>query len=548
MARTPLMRTLRKFFLDYCTARAQGVSLAALEQLRRDGSPAAAPISTRRDFLRYSGAAAAALALPKRGFAAAQPRVAIVGAGIAGLGCALTLADRGIASTIYEASHRVGGRMFSNRTGYWADAQVSEWGGELIDTGHKTMRRLARRFGLPLDNLLDAQAPGAQDTYHFFGRYYSQAQANRDFSALFNALQADLEAAPFPTAFDSFTPAGQVLDHMSVYQWIESRVPGGHASPLGQLLDKAYAIEYAADTTDQSALNILYLLAFQPDPTGRTLAVFGESDEAFHIRGGNDQLPRAIARHLGVTETIRFGKRLVSLRRRGGAGHTLVFEGGGASEEVRADIVVLALPFAVLRDLDIAHAGFDARKITAICELGRGVSAKLQLQFDQRSWAGPGPWPGVASGGSYADTGYQASWEVTRAQAGQSGILTFFSAGSVAAGAVSERAFATAHNALVVADARRALNQVQPVYPGLPGSWNGRATQSLWHKHPNARLAYAYYKVGQYTRFGGYEKARQGSVFFCGEHTSTDFQGFMEGGASEGVRAGREVARTIQGR
>jgi monoamine oxidase len=33
----------------------------------------------------------------------------------------------------------------------------------------------------------------------------------------------------------------------------------------------------------------------------------------------------------------------------------------------------------------------------------------------------------------------------------------------------------------------------------------------------------------------------QGSIHFAGEHCSQDFQGYMEGGASEGVRAGQEV-------
>ena len=51
--------------------------------------------------------------------AGSAPRVAIVGAGIAGLNAALTLQDKGIASTVYEASDRVGGRMHSDRSGYW---------------------------------------------------------------------------------------------------------------------------------------------------------------------------------------------------------------------------------------------------------------------------------------------------------------------------------------------------------------------------------------------------------------------------------------------
>ena len=37
-------------------------------------------------------------------------------------------------------------------------------------------------------------------------------------------------------------------------------------------------------------------------------------------------------------------------------------------------------------------------------------------------------------------------------------------------------------------------------------------------------------------------------MLFCGEHTSIDFQGFMEGGAEQGRRAARELARIIRGR
>lgn len=94
-------------------------------------------------------------------------------------------------------------------------------------------------------------------------------------------------------------------------------------------------------------------------------------------------------------------------------------------------------------------------------------------------------------------------------------------------------------------DAQRALAQVEPVFPGLSAVWNQRVTQSLPHKSPFFRASYAYYRVGQYTGFGGYERIRQGGVFFCGEHTSLGFQGFMEGGASEGARVARQLTRLI---
>jgi hypothetical protein len=77
-----------------------------------------------------------------------QTTVAIVGAGLAGLSAALTLHDADVTATVYEAADQAGGRVHSNTTGYWRDGQVSEWCGELINTDHQTVLRLARRFGL----------------------------------------------------------------------------------------------------------------------------------------------------------------------------------------------------------------------------------------------------------------------------------------------------------------------------------------------------------------------------------------------------------------
>lgn len=496
---------------------------------------------SRRKFLAGAAVGAAALALPKAARATGhQPTIAIVGGGIAGLTCALRLRDRGYASTVYEAAGRVGGRMFSNTSNNFAANQVTEWCGELIDTGHTTVRRLARRYNLPLDNLLAAQPNGSTEIYRFANQYYAKSQADADFLAMADIVAADLEGAGFPTTFDSFTPLGQELDRMSVHEWIETRVPGGHAAPLGQLLDVAYNIEYGADTHIQSALNLLYLLAFQPDENG--FEIFGESDEKFHIRGGNQQLPEAIADDLGAG-TVKRGFRLARLRDTPNGRYRLTFERGGGSVEVVADYVVLALPFAVLRKLDISGVALTARKRRAIRELGRGHNGKLQLQFAQRRWLGTGPWPGKANGSTYSDTGYQASWEATRAQAGTPGILVLYSGGSVTDAMKTQSAFATVTDPKVLQDVARGLAQLAPVIPGL--DWNGRATQALPHRSPLFEASYAYYEAGQYTDFGGIEGRPEGGIFFCGEHTSQDFQGFMEGGASTGVRAARELIEQI---
>jgi monoamine oxidase len=535
MARTPLLKSIVQLARDAKASRESGIPIDELRDIR--ASRRTERLS-RRAFLAGSAAGVAALAIPRRAHAAGQPKITIVGGGIAGLNCALTLRDKGFSSTVYEASGRVGGRMFSN-TGYFAANQVSEWCGELIDTGHHTVRNLAARYSLPLDDLHGAEPNGSTETYFFDGHYYPKTQADADFAAIADVVDADLAGAGYPTLYNAFTPEGFALDHMSIYDWIDSRIPGGHQSALGQLLDTAYNIEYGAETTQQSSLNLLYLLAFQPTASG--LDVFGESDERFHIRGGNQRLPEAIAADLG--SAVVTGHKLVRISQTANGRYRLTFERAGGTVEVVSDYVVLALPFAVLANVDTSGAGFDAKKNQAIQQLGRGHNGKLQLQFAQRGWLGAGPWPGKANGSSYSDTGYQASWEVTRAQPGTPGIIVMYSGGNVTDGMKTTSPFATATDAKVVQDANRGLGQLASVYPNL--AWNNRATQSLPHKSPLFGASYSYWRVGQYTGFSGYEGAPQGGVYFCGEHTSQDFQGFMEGGASTGEQTGKDLIKLL---
>jgi monoamine oxidase len=564
MARTPLLRALETLARDHAAAEALGMTP---EDVRRAREKAAAGGTTRREFLRTLGAGAAgALLAPtlleRVAQAATPPRIAIVGAGISGLSAALTLADGGLPSTVYESSGRVGGRMFSNSSstgggGYWDQEQVSEWCGELVDTGHKTIQALCRRFDLILDDLKTAQPAGATETYYFGGDYYPNDLADKDFQPVWKALKREVTDAGYPTLYYRSTPRGRELDLMSLFEWIERYVPGGHGSRMGQLLDVAYNIEYGAETVDQSSLNMIYLLGYNSS-TGN-FRIFGASDERYHIRGGNQRLPLEIARSL-PSGTVQTGYRLRSIAQDPTA-VTLVFDTALGSKTVTADYAILALPFAVLRNLDYAgaqlgsgaehaptypDAGADP-KTYAIKNLGRGNNGKLMVQFASRLWNQRGPW-GVGNGSSYSDLGYQAAWEVSRAQALPSGMLVGYSGGDVTASYRQTSPYTTSKNGLTNGYAADLVSQLDVVYPGLGALWNGKANLSLPPRDPNFNCSYSYWKVGQYTAFSGVEKERRGRIHFAGEHCSQDFQGFMEGGASEGVRAGNEVAARVVGK
>ena len=535
MRRTPLMRALQRLAGDHRAATQLGIEV---EEYR--DRQAEARIS-RREFVKRTGAVGAAVAiggpvaLARSARAAGTPRIAIIGGGIAGLTAALTLQDKGVYSDVYESSGRVGGRMHSDwqefGTSFWANGQQAELCGELIDSNHKTILQLAQRFKLATVDLLQAQPNGTQDMYWIFGADYPYDEATEDFKPIHNTLQGQVQATSYPTLHDNFTAAGQFFDRMTLHDWIANYVPGGHGSRMGALLNAAYNEEYGAETTDQSALNLIYLLGYKSGPG--TWSIYGASDERYHLVGGNSKLPVAIANAL-TSSSVHLGYRMTAIALANDGSIKVSFDNG---KTVTADHVVLCMSFAVLRTLNYKKAGFDALKQTAITQLGASRNAKLDLQFDTRLWNAYG-----GTGSLYSNLPFQSGWEVTRAQAGASGILVEYPGAEVAGSMGQSNPYTTtATNPQVITYAQQFLSQLEPIFPGITAQWNSKAMLSTPVTDPNFLCSYSYWKPGQYTGFSGYELARQGNIHFAGEHCSINFQGYMEGGASEGVRAANEI-------
>ena len=511
MARTPTARYLE-----------EAVEAVAAEEGRT---------LSRRRLLRDAGIAGLTLAaagrLAPRAQSATAPRIVVVGAGLAGLACAYRLKQAGYVAQVHDAADRVGGRCWTIR-GEFADGQVAEHGGELIDQGHTAIRQLAGELGLKLDNLLQGERNGTEPSYYFDGAHYSFEQATADLKGIWQKLHSDVSQASYPTLYSGFTQRGFELDQMSIVDWINESVPGGINSRLGQLLDIAYNIEYGAESSEQSALNLLYLLGYVGAGQFR---VFGKSNEKYHVRGGNDQITTRLA--TALPGQITLGSELVSIRLRSDGAYALGLRRRGSTKAVVADRVVLALPFAVLRaSVDYSEAGFKQLKRTAIAEQGMGTNSKLHVQFRTRHWESLG-----SNGDTVADTGYQNTWDVTRAQPGRSGILVDYTGGRIGASFGS---------GTPTSRAQEFLAQIEPVLPGISAQWNGRAFVDFWTGNRYTRGSYSYWKVGQYTKFAGVEREIEGACHFCGEHTSIDYQGYLNGAVETGERGAGEVIEALR--
>jgi monoamine oxidase len=522
MAHTPLASRLGEAVSVVSEAAARGTSTDQVLAERAGGL-------TRRQVLAggaglaVAGALGGGLSLAN---AATAPRIVVVGGGLAGLTCTYRLKQAGYRAELHEASDRLGGRCWTLR-GAFADGQFVERGGELVDQGHTHIRHLAQQLGLQLDNLLQAERNGSEPTYYFDGAPYPLRQATLDLHDVWQTIHSDVSAASYPTLHDSYTPRGYELDHMSIRDWINVSVPGGIRSRLGQLLDVAYNIEYGAETSQQSSLNLLYLLGYSGQ--GR-IRIFGPSNEKYRVRGGNDQIPARLSSALAGQITLN--SQLIAVRKNSDGTYNLTFGQGGTTRTVGADRVVLALPFSILRSsVDISRAAFSPLKRIAIAEQGMGTNSKLHVQFRNRHWESL-----RSNGETFSDRGYQNTWEVTRAQSGGSGILVDYTGGTIGA------SFGTGTPA---ARAQQFLGQIEPVLPGISAQWNGRATVDFWTGYPWTLGSYSYWKVGQYTRFSGVEREPEGNCFFCGEHTSIDFQGYLNGAVETGERAAGEVVDSV---
>lgn len=487
------------------------------------GANARAPGWTRRSFLKTAAAGSAGVVLTACGGARATPvsgprdAVVIVGAGLAGLVAAKELRAAGVPVRLFEAQNRVGGRVWSIRD-YFADGQVAELGGELIDTGHGTMHALARELAIELDDLTETSPSIAANVWHFDGARRTESEVVAAFVPL--ARQVAAAVANLRSDLTYRDAAGaESLDRLSIAEWLDRAGASGWAR---ELIEVAYTTEYGREVDEQSALNLVFVL----DPGGDPDRIFGESDERFHVRGGNDLIVSRLAEPLA--DAIELTTMLEAVRRRSDGWYTCTFRRGSGSFDVDAPDVILTIPFTLLREVRL-DVELPPVKQRAIAELMYGTNAKLMVGFTERVWRTRH----ASSGSVLTDLPFQQVWETSRGQPGTSGILTNFTGGrhglELAGGSAAWQA-------------AMLITYLVRVFPGVASArGNAREVRLHWPTHPWVRGSYACYGPGQWTSLRGAEGEPVERLFFAGEHCSLDAQGFMEGAAETGQAAARAV-------
>jgi monoamine oxidase len=422
---------------------------------------------------------------------------------------------------VFEGANRTGGRMFTARD-LLAEGITTELGGEFIDSSHEEMLALMDEFGLPR---LDTQADDTlkPETYFINGRHYTQAQAARAFVPLAKKILPDYDALGDVVNYQ-IEGGGGTFDRMTITQYFD-RI--GAAGWMRELFETAYVTEYGLDAGEQSALNFLMLIGSGDLEDTETCALLGESDERYKVRGGNQQIVDQLAQR--VQPQIRMLHRLEAIRTRG-RGYTLTFQHEGQAVDHDADVVLLAIPFSILRDVKI-DVELPELKRRAIRELAYGANAKVLVGFRSRPWEKLG-----YAGNTYTDETFQLAWANSYMQPGTAGGLTLYSGGRLA----HETGKGTAE-----AVAEQLMRGIERAYPGATRERNGKVSRFHWPTFPWTKGSYSCYRPGQWTTIAGSEGLPVGNLFFAGEHCSYDFQGYMNGAAQSGADAAKAIMSAV---
>lgn len=264
-------------------------------------------------------------------------RVAILGAGFAGLAAAHRLAASGVEVVVLEARDRVGGRVWST---HLPNGEIAELGAEWIEYEERRVQELARSLGLDL-------APTGVD--------YRRREARGELAAGLDEQEETLAAGRRAVeALDADALAAGTLG------------PFIRGLPVGEAARATLAARLqgtCARDLDLVALRVAERGTFS-----------GGSGRYLRVAAGNQEIATRIAARLPDIRLRHVGRRV--LEEDGGV--RIEGESPGGPFRVDADAAVVAVPAPLLAELDFTPE-LPAETRRAVRELPMGVASKLAV-------------------------------------------------------------------------------------------------------------------------------------------------------------------------
>ena len=296
----------------------------------------------------------------------------------------------------------------------------------------------------------------------------------------------------------------------SVRGWLREQ---GADSGMHAMVDSMRGF-FLAEAEDLSVLPVVAQLAETGSPS---------QTPVYRIAGGMDRLIDALVSHTPARLLLGHQVRAVSQ-----AADRIVVrttDQRGLLQEIEGDGLVVTLPAATLRDVEFTPA-LPADQQRAIVGLRYGRATKVVLQCESQGLHGR------RAQAFATDGALGAFWDATEGQPSASSSMLIFLGGGAASPMLAARAEAGAEGLLS-----------ELCWLDLAGSPILGSRSVTWEDDPFALGGYAYADPGFDPARKRLLARRDGRIVFGGEHTSEDFQGYMEGAVQSGERAAAELIR-----
>ena len=499
--------------------------------------------------------------------------VEIIGAGISGLVAGSLLMRAGFEVRVYEASHRVGGRIKTLRDGF-SSGLYAEAGAMRLPSSHELALRLCRDFNLQLINFPDTDKNTRVyvNRKHFrssqcvdtagtcnFGEPYRPISADAVYNRVLASLKARLKPHWDLERLRRFQEEWfSKLDAISLGEYLRAFVP----SPARTELRDPVTGDVIAES-EQLSVHDIDMIGFWRgafDLKGSLLEALRHDATAavsdrYQILGGMDLLPQSFLRERFCTgsdrpmvDYIHFNARVVEVTRAAGTSkyqvrheHTIQHGRFGDDETTSAaDFVVFAVPFAALTHIRLPH-DVTARKVHAIRNLHYENATKVILEFSERFWDEER----ITGGRSYTDLPIRWTFYPTLQQCVPDSrrglLLASYTLGEDSLRWTSLRPddrirFALRNVAELHSDSSDQYDTTLKRYEkllvgGMSHSWAG---------DEHSFGAFAMFEPHQETELYDDIWSPEQHMYFAGEHTSLK-HGWIEGAIESGIRVAHEV-------
>ncbi|MTF37577.1 flavin monoamine oxidase family protein [Cyanobacterium aponinum] len=434
--------------------------------------------------------------------------VLVLGAGMSGLTAALSLLRRGHEVKIIEYQNRIGGRLLSLPL---KGGQFTEAGGGHFRANMPYVLSYIRRFNLPLLTLNDGLP-----RYLFNGKIFQGSDLS-SFPENLNPQERGISVSSMlntylimsgldtDTVLDANWPNQEVIerfDNMTLGQLI--RQVGGSETFI-KLVD-AHGGTF---TSSSPVVGVIPDLAYH----------FGDQN-LFRIKGGNDLLPKAMAKEIGLERFI-LDAPVVAMEQKANQVTVTVKDG----RSFRADSVICTIPFTVLPEITISP-NWSEGKQRMFAEMEWEQTVKVIAQTNTPTWLSKNihGWPMAGS-----DRPWERVIDITGNEEGGYGNTFFYLNGT------------NKDAMLKLPKTERAKAVLEQFRQDMPDLFDEVVTLDdfAWGEQPWIKASFGGPPLGGSWMIREW-LTPEGLIYFAGDFTTMK-SGWVEGAIESGLRAARQI-------